>query len=43
MLVYDVTRRESYEHLTSWLDEARQHSLPNMAIMIIGNKTCGLR
>ena len=40
LLVYDVTRRESFEHLASWLDEARQHSLPNMAIMIIGNKTC---
>lgn len=38
LLVYDITRRETYEHLTSWLEDARQHANPNMTVMLIGNK-----
>jgi Ras-related protein Rab-2A len=36
--VYDITRRESFNHLTRWLEEARQNGNPNMTIMLIGNK-----
>ena len=39
LLVYDITRRETFEHLTSWLEDARQHASPNMTIMLIGNKS----
>lgn len=39
MLVYDITRRETFNHLTRWLEEARQNSNSNMAIMLIGNKS----
>jgi len=39
LLVYDITRRETYNHLTSWLDDARTHSNSNMTIMLIGNKS----
>jgi len=38
LLVYDITRRDTFNHLTSWLDDARQHSNSNMTIMLIGNK-----
>ncbi|THD22323.1 RAB2B member RAS oncogene family [Fasciola hepatica] len=38
LLVYDVTRRETYTHLTSWLEDARQHSSSNMVITLVGNK-----
>lgn len=38
LLVYDITRRETFNHLTTWLEDARQHSNPNMTIMLIGNK-----
>merc|ERR1712224_212163 len=38
LLVYDITRRETFAHLTSWLEESRQHASPNMTIMLIGNK-----
>lgn len=31
-------RRDTFDHLTSWLDDARQHSSSNMVIMLIGNK-----
>nr|CCA16157.1 Rab2 family GTPase putative [Albugo laibachii Nc14] len=39
LLVYDITRRETFNHLTLWLKEARQNANANMAIMLIGNKT----
>merc|ERR1711988_1706786 len=38
LLVYDITRRETFNHLSSWLDDARQHANSNMTIMLIGNK-----
>lgn len=41
LLVYDITRRETFNHLTTWLDDARQHSNSNMVIMLIGNKRYG--
>ncbi|ROT60664.1 hypothetical protein C7M84_021806 [Penaeus vannamei] len=39
LLVYDITRRETFNHLTQWLEDARQHSNSNMVIMLIGNKS----
>ncbi|KAF4739581.1 Ras- protein Rab-2A, partial [Perkinsus olseni] len=38
LLVYDISRRDTFNHLTRWLEEARQNSNPNMVIMLIGNK-----
>ncbi|KAL2246887.1 UNVERIFIED_CONTAM: Ras-related protein RABB1c [Sesamum indicum] len=39
LLVYDITRRETFNHLASWLEDARQHANPNMTIILIGNKS----
>lgn len=39
LLVYDITRRDTFNHLTRWLEEAKQNSNPHMAIMLIGNKS----
>ena len=39
LLVYDITRRETFDHLASWLEDARQHANPNMTIMLLGNKS----
>ncbi|KOM56162.1 hypothetical protein LR48_Vigan10g205400 [Vigna angularis] len=38
LLVYDITRRDTFNHLASWLEDARQHANPNMSIMLVGNK-----
>ncbi|KAI8874493.1 ras-domain-containing protein, partial [Backusella circina FSU 941] len=38
LLVYDITRRDTFENLTTWLDDVRQHANPNTVIMLIGNK-----
>ncbi|KAL3311110.1 Ras- protein Rab-2A [Cichlidogyrus casuarinus] len=39
LLVYDITRKDTFEHLTTWLDDARTHSNSSMVIMLIGNKS----
>lgn len=39
LLVYDITRKETFNHLTRWLDEAKQNASDNMVIMLIGNKS----
>ncbi|CAE7724377.1 YPTV4 [Symbiodinium sp. KB8] len=38
LLVYDISRRDTFNHLTRWLEEARQNANANMVIMLIGNK-----
>jgi len=39
LLVYDITRKDSFLHLAKWLDEARQNGNPGMVVMLVGNKT----
>ncbi|GAV86708.1 Ras domain-containing protein, partial [Cephalotus follicularis] len=36
LLVYDITRRETFNHLVNWLEDAQQHANPNKTIMLIG-------
>jgi Ras-related protein Rab-14 len=38
LMVYDVTRRSTYNHLSSWLTDARNLTNPNTVIFLIGNK-----
>ncbi|KAK9053740.1 hypothetical protein SSX86_024814 [Deinandra increscens subsp. villosa] len=38
MLVYDITKRQSFDHMTRWLEELRGHADKNIVIMLIGNK-----
>ncbi|KAE8710037.1 Ras-related protein RABB1b [Hibiscus syriacus] len=38
LLVYDITRRETFNHLMSWLADAREHGNPDMVVMVVGNK-----
>jgi Ras-related protein Rab-2A len=38
LLVYDITRRDTFAHLGRWLEEATSHAQPNMVILLIGNK-----
>ncbi|KAL6658129.1 hypothetical protein ACP70R_003715 [Stipagrostis hirtigluma subsp. patula] len=39
LLVYDITRRETFNHVASWLEDAKEHASPNLTIMLIGNKS----
>ncbi|XP_004301753.1 PREDICTED: ras-related protein RABB1b-like [Fragaria vesca subsp. vesca] len=38
LLVFDVTRRETFNNLTKWLHDAREYADRNLTIMLIGNK-----
>ncbi|KAL7716345.1 Rab11 [Entamoeba marina] len=38
MVVYDVSKRESFESIERWLDELKAGCDPDVAIMIVGNK-----
>jgi len=39
LLVYDITRRETFEHLTTWLEDCRKYSSIDITIILIGNKS----
>jgi len=39
LLVYDITRRETFNHLATWLEEVKEHGNSNMIIMLVGNKS----
>jgi Ras-related protein Rab-2A len=38
LLVYDITRRETFNHVTKWLDDVRTNSTKNVTVILIGNK-----
>ncbi|MCO5589127.1 hypothetical protein L7F22_043093 [Adiantum nelumboides] len=39
MLIYDITKRQTFDHIARWLEELRSHADNNIVIMLIGNKT----
>ncbi|GAB4828106.1 Ras- protein RABA4d [Ancistrocladus abbreviatus] len=39
MLVYDISRRQTFDHIARWLDELRGHADKNIVIMLVGNKS----
>lgn len=39
MLVYDITKRQSFDHVAKWLEELRDHADNNIIIMLVGNKS----
>lgn len=38
LLVYDITRRESFDSVTMWLSELRKFCDPKIVIALVGNK-----
>ncbi|KAJ0986943.1 hypothetical protein J5N97_005299 [Dioscorea zingiberensis] len=38
MLIYDITRRETFKSIRTWLEDARQHLGQHTEILLIGNK-----
>ncbi|KAI4304422.1 hypothetical protein MLD38_039936 [Melastoma candidum] len=38
LLVYDVTRNSTFENVERWLRELRDHTDPNIVVMLVGNK-----
>lgn len=38
IMVYDITRRTTFNHISSWLSEANNLASPNTILFLIGNK-----
>lgn len=38
MLVYDISKRESFDHVARWVEELRVHADKTIVIALIGNK-----
>ena len=39
LLVYDISKHQSYENVSRWLKELRDHADANIVIMLVGNKS----
>ncbi|EGG09611.1 uncharacterized protein MELLADRAFT_115734 [Melampsora larici-populina 98AG31] len=39
LLVYDISKQQSYTHVQRWLKELRDHADSNIVIMLVGNKS----
>ncbi|KAJ1800016.1 Rab GTPase ypt31 [Coemansia sp. RSA 2559] len=39
LLVYDIAKHPTYENVTRWLKELRDHADSNIVIMLVGNKS----
>ena len=38
LLVYDISSRDSYNAISSWLSDARTLASPNIIVILVGNK-----
>jgi len=39
LLVYDITRRQSFQNCVNWLEEIQEHGYAKMLIILVGNKS----
>ncbi|KAJ6822451.1 ras-related protein Rab11D-like [Iris pallida] len=39
LLIYDITKRQTFDHIPRWLEELRSHADKNIVIMLVGNKS----
>ena len=39
LLVYDISKHQTYTNVTRWLKELRDHADSNIVIMLVGNKS----
>ena len=38
LLMYDITRKDTFTHISKWLEEVQTHGAKNVCIILIGNK-----
>lgn len=39
IIVYDLTKLDSFSHISAWLSDARTLATPDIAVMVVGNKS----
>lgn len=38
LVVYDITRKESFDHISNWLKEVKEHGSKDVVVILVGNK-----
>ena len=38
LIVYDITKEQSFMSIKKWIEEVREHAEPEIVIMLVGNK-----
>jgi small GTP-binding protein len=38
LLVFDLSRRQTFQHVTDWLNDLRQIAEPDIVVILVGNK-----
>ncbi|KAL2755166.1 hypothetical protein ACRALDRAFT_1035208 [Sodiomyces alcalophilus JCM 7366] len=38
LLVFDLTRKQTFQHVTDWLNDLRQIAEPDIVVVLVGNK-----
>jgi GTPase SAR1 family protein len=39
LLVYDISKQQTFKNVERWLTELRENASPNIVIMFVGNKS----
>lgn len=39
IIVYDITKRESFDSISRWLEEAKANGNPKLTFTLVGNKS----
>ena len=39
MVVYNITKPQTFEHTVRWIEELREHADKNIAVILVGNKS----
>lgn len=39
IVVYDITRKQTFEHVTKWINDVRENCKKNVCIILVGNKS----
>lgn len=39
LIVYDITRRESFEHVQNWIEDCKNQTPKTVLLVLVGNKT----
>jgi len=39
LLVYDITKKQTFDNIHRWLHELRDHADPQIVVMLVGNKS----
>jgi GTPase SAR1 family protein len=38
LIVYDITKEQSFQSVKKWMEEVKEHAEPDIVIMLVGNK-----